>query len=632
MHMADEPDALERLQKRLYANQDLPEFSLPQLRPKAPSYGTPAVQPAWQPPPTPPAPPPAKPGMPWASKFLLGAILFFVLAGVAAAGIFLLGARSVSSDNVSIDVQGPVSIASGDTVALLVTVRNENPAAITSTSLVVDLPEGARQAADKTLPFDHYTDSLGDLAPGGEASRTVSAVLFGAQQQELTIPIKVEYRTEGSNALFVAEETYVVRVTTSPLELTVSGAAEAASGEPFTLAVRLRSNAATPLENVAVRIDYPFGFTLSDAAPRPQQGSLFGFGTLAPGEERTITLTGVLTGSDADERFFRFAAGTLDAGGALNLTYATADAPVRVAKPFLATTLSLNRDTADVVQARPGEAVSGMLTWQNNLTVPVTDAQIAVRLSGSGFDPSSVSTQSGFYRSTDSTILFSKDTNRDLAQLQPGASGTGSFSFMPKSAAQLAGVANPTVTLTVSIAGNRVSQGQVPERVASTVTKTVRIGTSIDFVSRIVRSSGPFTNTGPLPPRPDTETTYTVELTATNALNSVSGGTTSIVLPSYVRFTGSAQPADGSVVYDERTRTVTWRVGDIDGGQAKKAYFQVAFLPSSSQRGTSPVLVPEHTFTAVDDFSREQLTVRANRLTTQDVGDSGFDPSRGTVQ
>ena len=629
--MADEPDALERLQKRLYANQDLPEFSLPQLRPKQTSIGASATQTAWQPPPVPQPIQPKKPGMPWTSKFLIGAIGFFVLAGAAAAGIYLLGARSVSSDNVTIDVQGPVSIASGDTVALLITVRNGNPAAITSTNLIVDLPEGARQAADKTQPFDHYTDSLGDLAPGGEAARTVSAVLFGAQQQELVIPIKVEYRTEGSNALFVAEATYTVRVTTSPLELTVSGAAEAASGEPFTLAVRLRSNAATPIENVAVRIDYPFGFILSNANPKPQQGSLFTFATLASGEERTITLTGVLSGSDADERFFRLSAGTLDASGSIGLTYATADAPVRIARPFLATSLSLNRDSGDVVQARPDEAVSGLLTWQNNLTVPVTDAQITVSFTGNGLDPASVSTQSGFYRSSDATILFSKDTNRDLAQLQPGASGTGSFSFTPKTAAQLAGVANPMITLTVSIAGNRISQDRVPERVSSTVTKTVRVGTSIDFQSRVVRRSGPFTNTGQLPPRPDAETTYTIELTATNSLNSVSGGATSMTLPSYVRFTGSAQPADGSIAYDERTRTLVWRAGDLNGGQTKKAYFQVALLPSISQSGTSPVLVPEHSFTATDDFTREQLSIRADRLTTQSVADPGFESSLGII-
>ena len=600
---------LEELERKLYKPG---AFDVSQERPPL-RHTEPTTAPGWQPPPAPPPPPPKK-GLPWSTRFLIGAIAFFVLAAIAAAAIFWLGTRSISSENVELSVDAPIAIASGDTVSLLITVRNNNPTTILGTNLTVDLPDGTREATNKTEPFDHYVDTLGDIPPGGEAMRTVNAVLFGAQQEVLVIPLKVEYRTEDSNALFVVEEQYSIEVTTSPLTLTVNAPAEAASGEPFTMAVTVRSNAPTSLENVALEASYPFGFSVSQTSVPSTRGT-FSLGTLTPGAERTVTITGTLSGQELDERAFGFTAGT-GSGSDVALPYASADATIALARPFLATNLSLNRATTEEVVAPPGESVSGMISWINNLAVPVSDARISIAFSGNALDPTTVYTQSGFYRSSDATILFSKDTNRDLVQLAAGDRGTGAFSFSPKSAAALTGTSNPTITLTVSIAGNRVGQDRVPEQVSSTLTRTVKVGTVVAFSSRLVRNEGPFTNLGPVPPKAGTETTYTVLLSARNTVNSVGGASASMTLPSYVRFTGQVSPSAETVVYDERTRTVTWRVNDLAAGGSQDAAFQVAFTPSSSQVGRAPTMVSEQTFTGTDRFTKEQVKATAEPLPT----------------
>ena len=630
--MLPESDSpLESMRKRLYAPGSV------EAPPLAPRHDiprqTPQPQQGWTPPPPPTVKPPhGWKAMPWTSRFLVIAVGFFVLAGATAAGLFLLGGRDISAEKVIIDPDGPPTISSGDTVAIVIRVKNENPATITNANIFVDLPDGTREAMDKSRPYDHYTDTLGNLGPGQETSRTVNAVIFGAQNQALTIPIRVEYKAEGSNASFVSEDEYTVTVTTSPISLTVAAPNEAATGEPFTLIVTARSNAPVPLEHVGVEVAYPPGFTLSSTDPRPSSGTLFSIGTLEPGQQQSITIRGTLSGQDTDERVFRFVSGTRTSEDAteIALPYASTDTLVQIARPFLATTLTLNRDNADTVTAPPGEAVSGVITWQNNLQVPVSDARITITFSGNAFDPSQVYAQSGFYRSSDSTILFSKDTTQELAQLLPGNTGNGAFSFTPKSAAALAGVLNPTVMLTVSIAGNRVGESGVPETVSSTVTKTVKVGTEVQFDSRVLRSVGPLTNTGPVPPRPNVETTYTIELSAVNSVNPIAGAQASMTLPSYVRFTGVVSPA-GTVTYDERTRTVTWRANDLANGATVRTYFQVALLPSVSQNGISPILIPEQTFTATDRFTKGQVQVTADRLTTQFSEDPAYMPGQGLV-
>ena len=44
-----------------------------------------------------------------------------------------------------------------------------------------------------------------------------------------------------------------------------------------------------------------------------------------------------------------------------------------------------------------------------------------------------------------------------------------------------------------------------------------------------------------------------------------------MILPAYVKFTGATAPNDGSITYDDTTRTVTWKVAPQPGTQTFKA-------------------------------------------------------------
>jgi|CXWL01.1.fsa_nt_gi hypothetical protein len=621
----EETAPLETLRERLYTNTPLEQVPQTTLHADVPTPSSP-----WQPEPKKELP---KPHLSWAVRFLIGAALFFVIAGGVTAYLVFGGSRSVSSARIEITTAGPLTIASGDTVPLLITIRNNNPTPITKTSIVVTLPADTREVGDTSKQLQTYTDTLGDIPSGGEVTRTVTAVVFGAQNQVLTIPIRIEYRTEGSNALFTKEAQYSVTVTTSPIRIEVSSISETTSGQTFTQVLTVRSNSTTPLERVGVSATYPYGFIPSETRPQPTSGTFWNLGTLAPGEQKMITIKGSLSGQQSDERAFIYSAGTVrdDGTSGLGLTYTTTATSISIRKPFLSTALSLNRDTSDMLVVPVDVPVDALLSWQNSLPVPISDAQITIAFDGAGLDKTSIHSQSGFYRSSDTTLLFSKDTNPALSYLGAGDTGTGSFSFSPKDASALSSERNPTITLTISIAGKRLGEGNVPETITSSVTRTLQVATDLVLSSRIVHASGPFTNTGPLPPIPDKETTYTVLLEATNTINPIRGGRVIMTLPSYVRFTGKISPTTSALIYDETTRTVTWQVGDIAASEVEKTAFQVALLPSASQSGTSPTVVSGQTFEGIDEFTKKQVTTRASALSTQLKTDPSYNGSFGTV-
>ncbi len=569
------------------------------------------------------------------ARFFIVAFLFFLLTAGGAAFYLLYGGRSVSSNNVNVAAQGPTTIASGDTVPLLITVENRNPVAIKNATLTIEFPEGTKSADDPSQPYPSYVENLGDIESGGKAQRTVRAAVFGSENQHVTLPIKLEYNTDGSSATFVKNKQFDFTITSSPISIEVQSLNQISAGQPVTVNVTVKSNATTVLDNVGVVAEYPFGFALASADPQPTGtgNALFNLGTFTPGQEKRITVKGTLSGENNDDRIFKFSAGTLSSAQAVSLstTYTSKDVDIKLTKPFLATTLSINQDTSESPVIEAGVPVTATITWTNTLPNPVTNAKVVVSLTGEALDKSSVSS-AGFYRSSDSTITFDTGSNPGLASLQPGDTGQGTFTFRALAPSQVASLRNPAIAVRVSVSGQRLSESSVPETISSTLSRTVKVGTNLSFAARAVHTSGPFPNTGPVPPEADKETTYTIIYTLSNSGSTVAGTKVEAALPSYVRFTGLTNPSDGSITYNDSTNTVTWTVGDMGSGSTKSAAFQVGLTPSLSQVGTSPLLISAQQVTAVDRFTGRQITGSAQSLSTITSTDAGYQSGFGQVK
>jgi hypothetical protein len=565
-----------------------------------------------------------------AGVFFACALAFFVVALSAAAYIFYVGGNSVSVDKIIVDVQGPTSIAGGDTVPLSLTITNRNAVAIKNATVEVAFPSGTRSATNVTQAYPRYTEDLGTLESGQTVTRSIDAVLFGGAGQKLTSPVSVSYSAAGSNAVFVKKSSYTVEITTTPLSVTVEALSEAVSGQSFPLALTVTSNASVPLSNVVLAGAFPFGFTVTSSS-EPLTNSSFLIGTLAPGASKKIVVTGTLTGQESDQRVFRFALGTAATAREqqLAVTYTTLDVPVIITAPFINTTLAINGDTSANVTLTPGTSQNVTLTYTNTLSTSVTNATVSVTVSGTALDYNSIKSSNGFYRSSDRTIVFSRDTDPSLAQLAPGATGIGSFTFatLPLGAPS----SSPTITFSIGVAGTRVGQSNVPQEVAASMTKTAKVATNVVLTAGSFHSVATLISTGPVIPTVGYPTTYAIQWNVRNDGSAVAGATVTAVLPSYVTYTTKSAGA-GTFSYDEGSRTVTWQMGDLAQGGNVTGAFQVALTPSTSQRGNSPVLVGRATFSGFDRFAGVAINASTDAVTTETRGDPGYNSTWAIVQ
>ncbi|HVB20196.1 MAG TPA: hypothetical protein VNF51_02880 [Candidatus Paceibacterota bacterium] len=622
----DNTSSLERARERLYApaspghprrrlsspdTRELPhEWGKNTLQPTAPHKGTQRLR---------------------LARTFLGVTFFFFLASLGiAAYVFYMGGNSVSVDKVTVDVQGPATIASGDVVPLSLTITNTNSVAIENATIEIDFPNGTRNATNVLAAYPTYIENLGAIGSGQTVTRSIKAIVFGSAGQALALPISLSYGIVGSNAIFVKKSSYSLTVSTTPLSVSVDSLSETVSGQPLTFTLTVNSNATVPLSNIVLAAVLPFGF-LATSSSLPLNNSSFLIGTLAPGASKTVTLTGTLTGQDGEQQVFHFDVGTANTpyDQTLAVTYMSQDIPVTIVAPFISTTLALNGDTSPNVVISPGSSQSVTLSYANTLSTSVTDATVSVALSGAALDYNSIQTTNGFYNSINHTIVFSKDTDPALASLAPGASGVGVFTFstLPTSASIL----SPDVTFAISVSGTRIGQTNVPEYVSALATETAKVTTTVMLAASSLHSSGPLSTSGPIPPIAGQATAYTIVWNVQDEGSAVAGGTVSATLPSYVSYS-NLSTGTGSFSYDRSSSTVTWNVGDLAQGASAQGAFLVSITPSTSQKGTAPSLTSAASFSGYDRFAGVQISATANPATTETNGDPGYVSADSIVQ
>lgn len=563
-------------------------------------------------------------------SFLIFSFAFFFVAVAYASYLYLGGNNLVSNKNIAISINGPVSIKGGDKLSLEIAVENNNSTALEVADIIVEYPDGARNPDDPSVEMPRFREGLGDIASGEVVKKTVSVVLFGEERSVKKIKVVVEYRVSGSNAIFYKEFEYEVIISSAPLSILVETEKEATSGQETVLKVRVNSNSNDVIKGVILKAEYPSGFGFKSSDPNPFVGNnLWNLGDMKSGSSRVFTIKGVLSGENLDSKVFGFVIGTASSkdNKVIATPFATIKEEVSIKKSFVGVSLEINGSKEENISVKSGKLVRVDISYINNLLVPVSDVEISLKIDGVALDKSSVSEEKGFYRSVDNTVIWNKSTYQTLSSIPPGESGNVSLTLSPLSMSKgIASLRNPEIKFSVSVKGKRVEGERLPQEVVDSIVRSIKIQSDVTLASRLLYYSGPFKNKGPMPPKAEKETTYNVILSLTNGSNDLSEGLVTVTLPPYVRFIKSEEGE--ALNFEEGSGLVTWNIGSIKAGTGfdsspKEAVFQIAFTPSVSQIGDSPILLNDISFSGYDRFALSDISLIRKGLDTNLISDSG---------
>jgi len=209
------------------------------------------------------------------TTILVAAVIFFVVSVAVSVFIFLDGSNIVSTRNVDVTISGPVSVSAGEEAAFQILIENRNNIALEFSDLLIEYPEGTVVGSPGANSL-RIRRSVGTISAGNILKEAARATFFGSEGDQKKVLVTLEYRVKGSNAIFVVEKEYSVFISSSPIRLSVKNPEEIISGQPFEIEVAVASNAAEVIQNLLLSVEYPFGFSFSDATPKTSFGKKSG--------------------------------------------------------------------------------------------------------------------------------------------------------------------------------------------------------------------------------------------------------------------------------------------------------------------------------------------------------------------
>jgi len=565
-------------------------------------------------------------------KFFIFSIVFFVGAMIFAGIMFYGGSNTVSTENVVINILGNTFTNGGEELALQIEVTNNNNIPLELSDLLVEYPRGSSGDIDKDL--ERTRIPLGIIKAKETAITNVKVILFGEQGSTKEIKTILEYRIEGSNAIFSKENRYVVSISSSPLALSIEAPDSVSSGQEFTFKVKVILDTQRVTPNVRFKIEYPAGFQFDSAIPEPVLGNnVWDLGDLNPGIEKIITVQGSIIGQDGEEKSFRIYSGAEDPKDpvVVGVIYNSLLHTIAIRRPFIEARILVDNIDQEEYFLDSQTEVNAEIEWFNNLPTRLDNVEIVAELSGNALDSNSIESPKGFYSSFDKKIIWDKNTVNSFLSIDPGEKGVVSFTF--KSLSLLTNsqslINNPEIVISVSIKGQQPSTGNTLEEINNSEHKVVKINSDFQIASRGLYFSGPLKNSGPIPPQAEKTTTYTIMWTITNSSNNILQARAEAVLPIYVNWLGFISPASEDIKYDKITRKIVWNIGSVNKGvgltgNTKEVAFQIALLPSVTQIGSALQLLSETKLTGQDVFTGARLERQTNSVSTNLSSEPNF--------
>ncbi len=577
-------------------------------------------------------------------NFFIFSLVFFGLTLIYASYVLFAGGNTVSNENIDISVIGNNYTAGGEDLSFVVSITNKNNSSLDLADLIVEYPKSSSGVVgDASLGVERNRVSLGTIPAGAVRNENLKVVLFGEQGTVSSIRISLEYRVEGSNAIFVKKKNYDVTVSSTPLNLSIDAPREVSSNQDITLKVKVTLNATHAVPKILVKAEYPVGFLFSSAVPAPTFGNnVWNLGDVSPGVDRNILIRGkMLDVVDGEEKNFRIISGSQSETdkSLIGAIFNSISHVIAIKKAFIEARLSVNGVAGREYSIDSKTPIRGEIRWTNNLDTKVNDLSIRAKVSGNAVNRKTISAESGFYNSLqgEDVIIWDKSSISDFAEVNPGDSGSVGFSLSPLSLFSSLGLlVDPIIKIDISISGKQLVSGYSAQDLANSDSGTIRIISDVGFTAKALHYSGAFSNTGPIPPKVENKTTYTVNWSLSNTANSISKGTVRSTLPSWITFVGPISPLGSNLVYNPSTREITWNVGRIPKGAGITTAevgvsFQVAFTPSLSQVGTTPVIINEAVLTGHDDFANVEIRVSKGSLRTSLESDPQLPQAGGTV-
>lgn len=541
--------------------------------------------------------------------FIIFIILVILLVGLAAwyyqKNVFTKGV-------LRLEILAPNEVELGQEFEYLVKYKNNGNFTLEEPRIIFEYPEGA--AIEEGKPLRQEME-LEDIYPGEEKTLSFKARLLGKENEAKKAQVALSYRLKNLNTRFESSTSHTTLIKFIPLTFEFDFPSKLEAGRNIKIRLNYFSNVDFPLSDLRIEIDYPPGFGFLNSKPKGLAENEWEIPLLNKAQGGRIEIEGELAGEVFSQKVFRARLISWQQDNAVLLKENTKG--VELIQPSIYISWQVN--DSPQYTANPDDYLHYEISFKNIGDLTLENLFLSVRLEGDTLDFDNLQPGSGKFQKEIGTIIWDQTMVPQLRLLPSLEEGKVEFWVQVKKEFS-PDLRNPLVKAKINL-------NQVREEIITKINSKLVISQKGFF------NQGPFKNTGPLPPKVGSLTTYTISWQAKSLYNDAKNVKAKALLPSTVRLTGEIEPKEAKLSFDPGSREIVWDIGDLPAGEeGQEINFQIKFTPKSTQKGKVAKLIPQARIIGEDTWTELTIEKEDSAIDTSLPDDPTITEQQGIVQ
>jgi len=551
--------------------------------------------------------------------------VIILIVGSAVVLSFVVRKGGFDPDKVTLSISAPSAISSGEETTLKINYMNDNRVDLKDVYLIIDYPSNTFSSDGKEIYQERK--NLSTISQKSRGTEEFKVRFVGEKGDAKTITAKLGYQPQNMSSRFEPSVNQRIEINSVSVSINVDGSQKAISGQDANYLITFENKTEEDIHDLKLELFYDkdFKFKNADPAPQDQTNNLWQISILKKGEKRSINLIGTLSGNEGESKSLKVIVGRIE--NDVFIQYSQLEYLTLIAPSPLLLNLTLE-DAAEDCNVNPGQVLKYIIGFENNADVPLRELILKAYLKDSVFNVRNIQLNGvGFFDSRENTITWSGGDIPALKLLDSHQSGDVSFSVSLKRPIPMSNYNDKNLLTKVSA---EIGTKTVPAKFAVPELKITRdlsckINSVVDLKTRgyYYESNPKFTNSGPVPPRVNALTTYTIHWQIVNGSNDLNDVRVNSGLPEGIEWMNNYinNVPNSTFDYDTRTKELVWIIPRVPAGvgyvlPVYEVIAQVGLRPSINQIGTVPELIKASFLSGRDSFTGVVLSDSTSSVNT----------------
>lgn len=567
---------------------------------------------------------------------IIGIVLIMV-----AAGAVLWGRHSFSKAKVELSIEVSEDIASGEEAVVSVIYRNKNRVNLYSAYLTIDYPSGTLSLDGEEIFQEQKL--LGTISRKSEGKEEFRIRFIGEKEDIKNLSVKLDYQPQNINSRFENTATLKTEINSVLVGINIEGSEKIISGQEISYRIEYENKTSQDISNLRIKLNYSDDFEFEDAEPKPIEdtNNTWQVGVIKSSEKKEINLRGTLTGNEGESKVLEVVAGKMENG--IFLKYTKSEFITQIAPSPLLLLLNIKGIGDEECNVDPGQRLDYKIEFKNNTDVALEELILKVYFLDDVFNFKNIALGDvGSFDGRENVITWSGGEVPALKLLEINQSGEVSFTITIKDSLPIfsqqdknfkARVLAEIQTLTVP-AKFSVDELRFENRLICKINSELFLESKVYYYEPQIG----LVNSGPLPPKVDDLTTYTVHWQITNTSNNLENVKVRTILPQGTVWMDRHinKVGNSNFYYNERTKEIGWDISSVPAGTGVvsplyELIFQIGLRPSINQVGQRPTLINESSVEGKDLFTEKTLKDFTTEVNTTLPDDSRVGTNQARV-